>query len=172
MWSSCGFVNKPFWSQVSFSVLNSFESEFGSVRQDLENLASAIREEVSLASHQAQRDEAREMSRFRAFAKKFSDISTRDLEVARTWKRKKAQLQFLNACSVYNDEKAWKQARKQGNTNWICHDEKYKQWKREKVSSTLWCTGILGSGKTVLSQRSGRFEDYNSVCCGLFFLQT
>ena len=145
------FLNKPFWSQLSSSVLKPFESEFGRFHQDLESLASCIREEFSLASNHAQQNETAEMSKFRALAKKFSDLSTRDLEEARIRKRKKAELQFLNACSVYDHEKSWKQARKRGNANWICHDEGYKQWKQEKMSSTLWCTGMLGSGKTVLS---------------------
>ena len=146
------FLKKPFWFQLSSSIVKPFESEFGSFYQDLENFASAIREEVSLASNQAQQNEATEMSKFRAFAlEKLSDTPTQDLGKTRKWKRKKAELLFLNACSVYNHEKSWKQARKRGNTNWICYDKGYKQWKQEKVSSSLWCTGILGSGKTVLS---------------------
>ena len=145
------FLQKPFWSQLSSSILKPFESEFDRFHQELANLASTIREEVSLASNQAQQNEATEMSRFRAFAKKFSDVLTQDLEEARKRKREGAELLFLNACSVYNHEKSWKQARKRGNTRWICHDEGYKQWKQEELSSTLWCTGILGSGKTVLS---------------------
>lgn len=141
------FLKKPFWSQLPYSILKPFESEFGSFQQNLEIRASAIRDEVSLASGQVQQNEAKEMSRFRAFmfAKNFSDTST----VRR--RRKKAELQLLNACSVYDHEKSWKQARKGGNTSWICHDEGYKQWKNQKISGTLWCTGILGSGKTVLS---------------------
>lgn len=142
------FLKKTFWSQLSSSILKPFESEFGKFHQDLEILAGCIREEVSLASNQAQQNEAAEMSSFRVFAKKFS---TRDLEEARTWKRKKAELLFLNACSDYDHVKSWKQARKRGNVSWIYSDERYKKWKQEEVSSTLWCTGILGSGKTVLS---------------------
>lgn len=142
------FLKKPFWSQLSFSILKPFESEFRSLQLDLENLANAIREKVFLASNQAQQKETKEMSRFRGF---FSDTSTRDIAKARKWKRKEAELRFLNAFSIYNHEKSWKQARKQGNTNWICHDEGYKQWKLDNVSSSLWCTGKLGSGKTVLS---------------------
>lgn len=91
------------------------------------------------------------MSKLRALVKKYSDTSTQDLEEAKTWKRKRAEIEFLNHCSIYNHEKSWKQARKEGNANWIFHDEGYKEWKQDSVSSTLWCTGILGSGKTVLS---------------------
>ena len=145
------FLKKQFWSQLLSSISKPFESEFGGFHQDLENLASDIRDEVSLASNQVQQKEAAEMSKFRVLGKKFADTSAQDLEEARKKKRKKAELLFLNACSVYNHENNWKQARKHGNTNWICHEEEYKQWKQETKSSTLWCTGILGSGKTVLS---------------------
>ena len=145
------FLKKPFWSQISSSILKPFESEFGGFYRDLESLASAIRDEVSLASNQTQQNEATEMSKFRAFVQKISESSTQDLAEARTRKREKAKLLFLNTCSVYNHEKSWKQMRKKGNTNWIYHDEDYKLWKQEEVSSALWCTGILGSGKSVLS---------------------
>ncbi|MCJ1462893.1 hypothetical protein MMC07_001497 [Pseudocyphellaria aurata] len=145
------FSKKPFMSQISFSVLNPFESEFGSFEQDLENLANAIREEVSVASSQALQNVAKEMSMFREFARNFSDTSKQAVEEARARKKKEVELQFLSACSVYDHEKSWKQARKRGSTTWICHDDGYTQWKQEKVSSTLWCTGIIGSGKTVLS---------------------
>ena len=145
------FIKKPFRSQLSSSILKTFESKFDTFHQDLETLATTIREEVSLAFNQVQQTEATEIAKFRALAKKFSDLSTRDLGEARARKRKKKELLFLIACLVYNNERAWKQVRKQGNTNWICHDEEYKQWTQEKMSSTLWCTGILGAGKTVLS---------------------
>ena len=145
------FLRKPFWSQLSSSILKPFESEFGAFHQVLERLACAIRDEVTLASNQAQQCEATEMSKFRAWQKKLSETSTRELAEAKTRKEKKAKHLFLNACSVYDHEKSWKKARKQGTTNWICDDDGYKLWKQDEVSSTLWCTGILGSGKTVLS---------------------
>lgn len=154
------FLNKPFWSQFSSSVLKPFDSEFGSVQQELDSLACAIRDEVSLASNQTQQDEAKKMSKFRAsFAKSFSDTSARDIAEIRIWQTKQAELQFLNACSDYNYEKFWKQARKHGNTNWIFNAKGYKQWKEERKSSALWCTGTLGSGKTVLS--ANVVEDLN-----------
>lgn len=101
------FLKKPFWSQLSSSTLKPFDSEFGHFHRDLENLASAIREELSLASNQAQQNEATKMLKFRAFTtRKLLDTSTRDLGKTRAWKRKKAELLFLNACSKYDHEKS------------------------------------------------------------------
>jgi ankyrin repeat domain-containing protein 50 len=142
------FIRKPFFSQFSFSVLKPFQSEFGHFEIDLGRLANAIREEASLASMQEQSLETKESSAFRAFAVKFSDKVSQE---ARQLKSRKAKSQFLDACSTYNYQTAWKQARKAGTTSWIYTNEEYKQWIQEPISSTLWCTGILGSGKTVLS---------------------
>lgn len=145
------FIRKPFFSQFSSSVLKPFQSEFGHFESKFVRLATTIREEASLASKQAQSEETKENSRFRALAVKFSDNVAQELQEARKLKSRKAKSQFLDACSTYNHQTAWKQARKAGTTSWIYNKEEYKQWRQEPVSSVLWCTGILGSGKTVLS---------------------
>ena len=145
------FIRKPFFSQLSSSVLKPFQSEFGHFENDLARLATTIREEASLASKQAQSDEIKESSRFRALAVKFSDKAAQELQEVRRLKSRKAKSQFLDGCSTYNHQTAWKQARKAGTTSWIYQKEEYKQWRQEAASNILWCTGILGSGKTVLS---------------------
>ena len=145
------FTRKPFFSQLSSSILKPFQSEFGHFETDLGRLATTIREEVSLASKQAQSGEISENSRFRALTAKISDKAAQELQEARRLKSRKAKSQLLDACSTYNHQTAWKQARKAGITSWIYDNDEYKQWRREPASSILWCTGILGSGKTVLS---------------------
>lgn len=135
------FLNKSFLEQISSSVINTFESVFGGFKQTLERLANDIRDEVSLAASQAQNNDAKKNSAFLSLKAKED----------KTLRLRKALSKFLNACSLYNHHTAWKQARKRGNTNWIFCNEAYKQWKKGTASSTIWCTGILGSGKTVLS---------------------
>lgn len=142
------FVNQSFHSQLSFSILKPFESEFGTSQRSLETIARAVREEVSLVSKQAQDYELKESSRFRALV---SDTALSELQEARKWRKQKAKSKFLDACSIYNHRTSWKQAPKQGNVRWIFNNDQYKRWKHNLHSSTLWCTGILGSGKTVLS---------------------
>lgn len=165
------FTKKPFWSQLSFPISEPFESEFGGFQRDLEHLAGAVRKELLVASIQPQQNETIEMSRSPALSKRFSDDSTQYVTKTKTWKEKMANMvHFLNTCSVYNHEKSWKQELKRGTTNWICHDERYRQWKQEKVSSTLWCTGGPGSGKTVFS--AGVVEDLiisSQAAVGYFF---
>jgi hypothetical protein len=91
-------------------------------------LVTTIREEASLASKQAQSDEIKENSRFRALAVKFSDKAAQKLQEARRLKSRKAKSQFLDACSTYNHQTAWNQTRKAGTTSWIYQKEEYKQW--------------------------------------------
>jgi ankyrin repeat domain-containing protein 50 len=142
------FIGKPFLSQLSSSVLIPFQSEFGHFEVDLGTLASTIREEASLASKQEQSIEVKKNSAFRETMLK---SSAKAFQEARKLRSRKAQARFLNACSTYDHQRAWKQARKAGTTTWIHDTDKYKRWTKETTSSILWCTGILGSGKTVVS---------------------
>ena len=145
------FTRKSFISQIP-SFLKSFSSDFGRFSDDLERLAIIVREEVSFASKQLQRDEADRNLHFRTLATKFFSENTA-LELKRR-KIEKAKLRLLDACSTYNHQTAWKQARKRESTNWLFETDEYKAWRIERkhhsVSCNLWCTGILGSGKTVL----------------------
>ncbi|MCJ1417303.1 hypothetical protein MMC32_003645 [Xylographa parallela] len=145
------FLRRNVLSQLASSLIKIFDSEFGTFRSDLENIAAAVRDEVSLISKQMQDSEMKESSMFRTLITKFSDTESQDQLEARSWRRQKDELQFLDACSTYEYQKSWKQARKRGYAGWIFENDTYNQWKQEPVSSTIWCNGILGSGKTVLS---------------------
>ena len=145
------FLKKLFLSQLSSSLTKPFESEFGSFKKDLESLATAIRDELSLTSKQIQIDEVNENSRFRMLTAKFSDSAMKELREMKKWREEQRISRFWKLCSTYDYQRAWKQARKYGTTTWLFSMEAYKQWKTENSSSTIWCTGILGSGKTVLS---------------------
>jgi hypothetical protein len=145
------FIRKPFISQLSSSVMKPFQTEFGHFEVDLAKLANTIREEASLTSQQEQSIETKENSTFRAFAAKFSEKVSHELQEAKKLKSRKAKSQLLDACSTYNHQTAWNQARKAGTTSWIYHEEAYKQWAKDPTTSILWCTGILGTGKTVIS---------------------
>ena len=142
------FTRKSFVSQIP-SFLKSFTSEFSRFIDDLDRLAVSLREEVSLASSQLQRDEADQGSNFRTLATKFfSDSAALERKKC---KGEKAKSRLLDACSTYNYQTAWKQAKKKGSTNWLFEKDEYKAWRSgQSLSRALWCTGILGSGKTVL----------------------
>ena len=145
------FLKKSSIGQFSASIANPFQSQFGTFKQGLERLAGDIRDEVALLSSQVQTDEAVQNSRFRAAMTKFSHSVSQQQEQSLALRRRGAKLQFLDACSTYNYEQAWKGARKRGTTRWICEKKEYTEWRSQKQYGVLWCSGILGSGKTVLS---------------------
>jgi hypothetical protein len=141
------FIRKPFVAQLSSAILNPFRTEFGPCERELAELAALIREEASLASHHELSNEVKEASSFRAAMS--SIIAPQEIQAARKLKSQKRKLQILNACSTYNHQAAWKRARKSGTSSWIFDQAAYKQWAEELSPNVLWCTGKLGSGKTV-----------------------
>lgn len=145
------FVKKSFLSQLSFSIINTFDSEFGPFETNLGRLAQDIRDEASVASKQIQNEEIKKNTKFRALATRFTDSASQEIHIARYLKKQKQNLRLLNSCSTYNHQTAWKQARKRGTSSWFIDREPYTEWKLEKSSCALWCTGDLGSGKTVLT---------------------
>ncbi|MCJ1396289.1 hypothetical protein MMC18_009178 [Xylographa bjoerkii] len=124
------FMEKRSIVQSFSAILKPFETEFGGFQQMLEQCAASVREEASLCAKQEHRD------LFKGIKKQ---------------KEQDARRRFLSACSTYSHETAWKQARKKGNTGWVHSTEEYMHWKQATNSSTIWCTGILGCGKTVIS---------------------
>ena len=145
------FTRRGAFSQLSWSVRKPFATEFGHFEADLARLAGFVRDEISLASSRAHANEVQENSRIRKLTTMYSDKVGRELQQAKKRRSDKAKRLLLEACSTYNYEMAWKQNCKKGKSQWLFECEEYIQWKRMATSSILWCSGILGSGKTVLS---------------------
>ena len=64
----------------------------------------------------------------------------------------KQNLRFLRKISTHDHLSALKPARKlrHGTTSmWLNRSDEYTSWLKEPKSSVFWCSGILGSGKTV-----------------------
>ena len=141
------FLHKSSIAKFSSSI--SSQSEFGRFQSTLDGLAVTIRDEVAFLSYQAQDGEAKENSTFRALAASFSAKASLELQEAMGRRRLKARIRFLEACSTYDFQRGWKRARRKGSSGWICKQDDYKRWKEHTSSSTLWLTGVLGSGKTV-----------------------
>ena len=121
------FLKEPFFSQLSSSLTKPFVSEFGDFKQDLESLATAIRDEISLTSKQIQINEVNESSRFRKLATRFSEATIQELREIKEWRKKERMSRFLDLCSTYDYQRAWRQQRKYGTTTWVLSNEAYKQ---------------------------------------------
>ena len=151
------FVRKPFIKQIASALRKPFDDEFGTFQKDLDRLGTAVKDEVSLASNQQQNldsvegaRERKENSLFRATGIVFRRETANELGQARKWREGKLKSRLLNSCSRYNFETTLNQARKKGASTWILNHGEYQQWRSRDSPSTLLCSGIVGSGKTVL----------------------
>jgi ankyrin repeat protein len=138
------FLEKPLLSQLLSASQSLVRNEFDDFQHKLERLAGTIKQEIDLASARVQVQESQENSRFRNRVLASSTQSQR-------WRRKQTELQFLDECSLYDHRRAWRQLRKKGNVEWFVEEQSYVRWKAQAVAGVLHCTGILGSGKSVLS---------------------
>lgn len=146
------FLNKNTLSRISSAV---FDSTLHQFQTDMNKWANLIRDEVTWLNSQVVVDESKQNSAFRKMVAKFKDSSGRHYQL-------EAKLRLLDACSTLDYQTTWKQARKRGVATWFTTAPEYQQWKEQKVSGTLLCTGKLGSGKTTLM--ASMVDDLASTC--------
>ena len=151
-------VRKPFISQALDALRKSFREEFGEFERQSDNIGSAVKDEVSMASKKQQNFDSIEathergkMSLFRSAGAKFQRETTYQLEQYKKWRESAVKARFLDSCSTYNHESALNQARRKGRSTWLFEDDSYKEWRSSTSSSVILCSGIVGAGKTVLS---------------------
>lgn len=139
------------------AVFNPSETDFGPFESELEALFVEVREEISLASKQAQMREnklqarEREEARMeRKFFAKFRDKGNQEEEDAKKWRMELNQQRLeehrrrvLEALSTYDYQKTYRQLRKEcvpGTSTWVCETSEFQSWLAESTE-TLWCTG-------------------------------
>ena len=155
-------------AQMISSVFNPFESEFKPFLGDLRTASDTFERQVWLASKQAERDMARivELERQENHSHRISvSIFQRDM---RTWntelldlrdlvmKRECESLRFKiqEYLASFNHEQPWRHATKlrcPSTTDWFKRDSSYISWMDNPGAGLLWCTGKMGSGKTILT---------------------
>ena len=151
------FVRKPIARQIANALRKSFDDEFGSFQRELGRLGTAVKEEASIAAKQQQNADSKECARerkesalYRATGTRFRRETASELAQFRRMREGILKSRFLTSCSKYNAETSLNQARRKGASKWILQSKEYQQWRDTHSSSILLCSGIVGSGKTVL----------------------
>lgn len=121
-------------------------------RHSLLKSSSNIREQLAL-------EETRENSKTREFLNKFSAVETHQAKM-------KARIKLLSACSRFDYQRPWKQARKCGISTWMERNSEYKKWRDSEQPSTVLLSGKLGAGKTVLL--ANMIDDLNRHSAGRY----
>lgn len=135
------FSQKSVFGQLKSSLV---DADLHQAETKLEEWALNIKDEAEILSTRTLVGEARESSGFRALF----DSRYRKLVHQHNIKRR---MRWSDACTRYDHETPWKQARKCGNTSIFVHNANYQEWKSQHQSSTLVLRGKLGSGKTILA---------------------
>ncbi|OCK72892.1 hypothetical protein K432DRAFT_430842 [Lepidopterella palustris CBS 459.81] len=152
------------------AILQPFDVRFGQFRDDIQICRKDIKEEIRLALHKAtsqeqqlQLLERKEAASYRSLSKTFykkADIASeeqRKWRVQRDLRRSSLRRQhLLDQLSVHNHNAAFNQARSKcyGTTGrWLTETTEFKQWVKMDESSFFWCSGSLGSGKTILTAK-------------------
>ena len=155
-------------AQFAKSFWKSFEREFGFFEVELETQRQNVRDEIGLASEKAasrerqlQLAERNAQSQHRALDLLFQDTLDRFSKKGQSWKlesherKTKARKQcLLDKLSTYEYYSALKQLRKKryGTTSmWLKESIEYESWLNETQSFFSWLSGILGSGKSMLT---------------------
>jgi hypothetical protein len=153
-------------AQMLSSILNPFEAEFKSFHDDLDRAAKAVQLQISLASKQAAKETARlweleskENAEHRRLASKFrKDVRNEHAEAHqwRIWRAKreaeKMRSTIRTNLSTINHVKPWKRAvqqRVRDTAEWFQHEHAFRDWRGDKHTAILWCSGTMGAGKTV-----------------------
>lgn len=126
----------------------------------LQEWALNIKDKAEILNTKTLVGEAQENSRSRAlFDHRYNNLMHQ--------KNIKRRIRWSDACTTYDHETPWKQARKRGNTSTFVNDTNYQEWKSQPQSSTLVLCGKLGSGKTVIAANvvdEVNLTSNNTVC--------
>lgn len=138
------FSKQSYFGQLTASLSDADVKQY---ETELETWAASIREDVFLLMGQKMDDEAKENFRFRSITSRFTDTAAYRNKI-------KKRLRILDACSTFDHQTPWKQARKIGNTTLFLQAPQYEEWKNAQSpgshSRTLIYSAKLGAGKSVL----------------------
>lgn len=154
-------------SQVLKAIVAPFESQFTDHVNQLRQAADLVKLKCTLASRRAAADEQKlaaaerkENERYRFMGGRFrSEIIKRQAEIhemqlCQTQRQiSRLRTSISQDLSTIEPLKALKRISQQGvpqTAEWFQQDAAFVQWRSDNASSTLWCTGTMGTGKTVL----------------------
>ncbi|KAI1131691.1 hypothetical protein F5Y10DRAFT_43780 [Nemania abortiva] len=142
------FAQSSCLSQVANSLFVSFDKEFNECETELQRWSSLIEKRVTILMSQFQQDTAGIL----AHASRTFDIiaSSDSKKRAKLLLKRKGGILGILCPNQHEYDLAWRRQRKKGTPEWIFADDTYQQWKASNTSTTLWISGKLGSGKTVL----------------------
>ncbi|KAH0360412.1 hypothetical protein KCU65_g9409, partial [Aureobasidium melanogenum] len=147
--------------QLLKAVTSSLTSDFGSIMMQINQSSKEVKEIIGLAEaklnsaeRQDQRTERNAVEKYRLSSMLYRKAEAERVVQMQLEKRKSSQASKLEQFSNYNHKIAYWKARTQrhGSTGqWLTQTDEFKRWISVSNPSVFWFTGILGSGKTVMT---------------------
>ena len=161
-------INRSGWFNVAKSFWVPFEKEFKQYTTTLEFRQKDVDEEIKLAfykaaSHEqrAQIAERKQSAIARASTRLIKSKVEHFTQEEQAWRKQLQERetevrkrQLLDSLSLYDYISPFKRARKKrfGSTGcWLISTTEYQKWLGEQGLSVFWLSGIMGSGKTILT---------------------
>ncbi|KAF8242919.1 ankyrin [Wilcoxina mikolae CBS 423.85] len=151
-----------------------FKIQFKEIEGDLQDQRDKIDLEIIVASETALLRERQEASLYRREGVQHRLLQIEHNEGSRDWRIQQdatavrnRRVQLLARISSYNYRDSFSKAlhrRREGTGRLVIDTPEFQQWFKESRSSGLWCYGIPGSGKTLLT--AGIIDHIFSVCQG------
>ncbi|KAH7024882.1 ankyrin repeat-containing domain protein [Microdochium trichocladiopsis] len=155
------------YMQVARKLATSFDQEFRPDLDDIRSHRKSVTEEVALAKaqvdlhhHQLQATERQKASHSRKVMGRFFSSTENSLHKIGTqqiqssnYESARRRQQLLDSLSSHDFRRPFKQAneRRYGNTTrWVFDTPQFQQW-LDGESPVLWCSGKIGSGKTIVA---------------------
>ncbi|RBA12849.1 hypothetical protein FPRO05_14071 [Fusarium proliferatum] len=160
-------IQRPWQKQLRVAFFQSFEQEFEPDASDIRRMGKNVEDEINLAKAQADRQDqmvqkkervaaSKQRSRLGKFIPKVeSELDTiKELQMQRSTRRSiKERHRLLEFLSSHDYVTPFREARKKhqySTAEWIITTPEFVRWYEGTGSVLLWCSGKIGSGKTIL----------------------
>ncbi|KAI0439897.1 hypothetical protein F4803DRAFT_529395 [Xylaria telfairii] len=143
-------IQRPWHGQVLQAFYKSFEQEFQPDVDDIQRCSDSVKDAIYLAKAHVDAQEQTLQTNERAAASKHRDL----LEVVLKRRSHDRKQQLLEEFCSHRPEKLLKQSQRKRFSNtasWIFEMPKFCRWICTSDYPILWCSGKIGSGKTILT---------------------
>ncbi|KAI6747494.1 hypothetical protein HG530_015874 [Fusarium avenaceum] len=184
-------IQRPWQKQLRVAFFQSFEQEFEPDVSDIRRMGKNVKDEINLAKAQTDRQDqmleekereaaSKQRSKLRKFIPKVeSELDTiKKLQMQRSTRGSiKERHRLLDSLSSHKYELPFQEARKKhqhSTAEWIITTQEFIRWYEGTGSALLWCSGKIGSGKTILCANVINhvlIEKNRNDCVVFFFLQ-
>ncbi|CAH0042172.1 unnamed protein product [Clonostachys rhizophaga] len=181
-------IQRPWQTQILNIFRQSFDKEFESDILSIRNNGKQVKEEIKLAQIQMERQyqELQKLSqavvrsdlRNIMSGSKLVNERLEDIKMTQyLHKTRKRDQRLLESLSTHDYSTPLKEACKIRNCNtatWIFSTPEFTSWTIQQGTSLLWCSGKIGSGKTVVTASVIQhlfMTKHKSICITYFFAQ-